>query len=118
MLDSEGRQRGQVKERLLRNKAKLGPNYKEVLTYLQPPKPKRKPRGERAAGKKKEPVREESEEEVGSIEDEEQRREVEEGGEEDLRERELMDHMIDYRCVDEEEEVGGAGAGDDEIMGD
>ena len=118
VLDSEGRQRGQVKERLLRNKAKLGPNYKEVLTYLQPPKPKRKPRGERAAGKKKEPVREESEEEVGSIEDEEPGREVEEGGEEDLRERELMDHMIDYRCVDEEEEVGGAGAGDDEIMGD
>ena len=120
VLDSEGKDKSRLKERLLWNKAKLGPNYKEVVAHLDPPKQKRKPVKKVVA--KKELVREE-EEEVESIEDdEEEGRQVEEGGEEDLRERELVDDRIDDRS-DDEAEGGGAGRtngedAEDQIMGD
>ena len=121
VLDSEGKSKGQLKERLLRNKTKLGANYKEVVAHLEAPKPKpkRKTAPKRAAGKK-EAVREAPEEEIESIEDDDERREVEEGGEEDLRERELADDRIEDRSEDDEERGGDRGAGDedDEIMGD
>lgn len=123
VLDSEGKDRGQLRERLLRNKAKLGPNYKEVVSHLEPPKPKRKPALKKAAGKKKKQiVREEPEEEVDSIEgDEEAGRDIEEGGEEDLRARELEDDRIEERSSDGEGGgiiAEGPGDDDDEIMGD
>lgn len=119
VVDSEGKDKGQLKERLLRNKAKLGPNYKEVVAYLEAPKQKRKPAPKKAVGRKKQAVREE--EEVESIEDGEEERVLEEGGEEDLRVRELEDDRIEDGSSDD----GGAGAGEkgagdevDEIMGD
>jgi len=118
VVDSEGKNKGQLKERLLRNKAKLGPNYKEVVAYLEAPKQKRKPAPKKAVGKKKQAMREE---EVESIEDEEEGREVEEGGEEDLRVRELEDDRIeDGSSGDEGVGAGERGAGneEDEIMGD
>lgn len=66
VLDSEGKKKGQLKERLLRNKAKLGPNFKEVVADLEAPKQKRKPAPKKAAAKKKQqPKREELEELIG-----------------------------------------------------
>ena len=44
VLDASGDRRGALRKRLLRNKARLGPNFKEVLTYLDEPEPKQKPK--------------------------------------------------------------------------
>ena len=124
VLDHEGPNKGKIKERLQRNKVKLGSNFKEVVAYLDEPKPK--PKGKKRApaakrGKKTvTPVEIQDEEDENSAEE----RPVEEGGEEDLREREL----VEDRIVDPEEESAGGGedgakAGaaeveEDDIMGD
>ena len=120
VLDSEGSDKGRLKERLLRNKAKLGSNYKEVVAHLDPPKPRRKPAKKATAKKSNEDV---PQGEIESIEDdeEEEGRQLEEGGEEDLRERELVDDRIEDRSDDDEEagqEDQGPEDGDDEIVGD
>lgn len=123
VLDHEGPNKGRIKERLQRNRMKLGSNLKEVLAYLDGPKPKGRKRAPAKKGRKKvavKPVEVEDEDE-GSEEEEE--RPVEEGGEEDLREREL----VEDRIVDPDEESAGgeeatrAGADeveDDDVMGD
>ncbi|MCJ1281553.1 hypothetical protein MMC26_000873 [Xylographa opegraphella] len=59
VLDAAGPKKGTLRKRLLRNKARLGPNFKEVLGYLEEAKPKR-PRNRarvamRTAGSKKGP---------------------------------------------------------------
>ena len=122
VFDHEGPNKGKIKERLQRNKQKLGNNFKEVLAYLEGPKPKGKKRAPARTGRKKpvKPVEIEDEEDERS----EEEGQVEEGGEEDLREREL----VEDRIVDPDEESAGggetAGAGadevedDDDIMGD
>ncbi|KAI9785353.1 MAG: hypothetical protein M1839_000371 [Geoglossum umbratile] len=114
VLDASGPEEGKMRERLMRNRGRLGANYKEVVGYLEEKRPRS---AKKAAGAKKTPGK--SEERV--VEDEEGdvlMEEVEEGGEEDLRMRELdvddMDVDVD-READGEEEGGGE---DDEIMGD
>ena len=123
VLDHEGPKKGKIKERLQRNKARLGSNFKEVLAYLDGPKPKGKKRAPAKKGGKRvvRPVVIEDEDEESEDE-----RQLEEGGEEDLREREL----VEDRIVDPDEESAGegetAGAGadeggdddDDDVMGD
>ena len=123
VLDHEAPNDGRIRERLKRNRMKLGGNFKEVLAYLEGPKPKAKKRATAAkkGGKKAvtpvEVVEEEEEEES-----EEERRV--EGGEEDLRERELVEDRIvdaDEESAAGEEEAAKAGANEieeDEIMGD
>ncbi len=121
VLDHEGPNKGKVKERLQRNKLKLGSNFKEVLAYLDGPKPKGKKRGAAKRGGKKvvKPVEVEDEDEES-----EEERPVEEGGEEDLRERELVEDRIVDR--DEEsadgEETARLGADEveeeEDVMGD
>ena len=112
VLDHDGPNKGKIKERLQRNKAKLGSNFKEVLAHLDEPKPK--PKGKKRApankrGKKTvTPVDIEDEEDEESAED----RPVAEGGEEDLREREL----VEDRIVDPDEESAGGGGDDDRAM--
>ena len=119
VLDHEGPNKGIIKERLQRNKVKLGSNFKEVLAYLDKPKPK--PKGKKRApankrGKKTvTPVEIEDEEDEESAEE----RPAAEGGEEDLREREL----VEDRIVDPDEESAGGGdegamAGADEVEED
>ena len=118
VLDHEGTKQGKIKERLQRNKGKLGSNFKEVVAYLDDPKPKakRKP-AKKAADSKSKPIV--VDDEVSS-DDEPQ---YEEGGEEDLRARELLEDRI----VDPDEESVGEGRGarsaagdvdEDDIMGD
>lgn len=120
VLDSEGKHKGELKERLLRNKVKLGPSYKDCVAYLEAPKPKRKP--VRKPAPKKKVVRKEPEEDVESIEDDDERRNVEEGGEEDLRNMELEDDRIEDGSDNEAAKgavpENGAGDEEDEIMGD
>ena len=130
VLDHEGPKQGKIKERLQRNKGRLGPNFKEVIAYLDAPKPTKTKR--KAVEKKQtQPVvvvNDDDEEDDGSSEDEAVR--FEEGGEQDLRAREL----VEDRIVDpDEESVNGNGNGEggsgpeaggvaledeDDIMGD
>ena len=122
VLDHEGPNKGKIKERLQRNKGKLGSNFKEVVAYLDEPKLKGKKRAPANKRGKKivTPVEIEDEEAEESAEE----RPVVEGGEEDLREREL----VEDRIVDPDAESAGGGddgaiAGadeveEDDIMGD
>ena len=109
VLDCEGPNKGKIRERLKRNKMKLGSNFKEVLAYLDEPKPKAK---KRAPAKKKvvKPAEIEEEDEGSGgegEEEEEEERQVEEGGEDDLRQRELVeDRIVD---PDEDERAGADG---------
>ncbi|KAH0535970.1 hypothetical protein FGG08_007127 [Glutinoglossum americanum] len=123
--EGEGPGEGRMRERLMRNRGRLGANFKEVVGYLEEEKAKGK-RGA-ASGKKKKGKEGKavavSEEVV--VEDEEGDGDVEMGyadEEEELRIRELV---VD----DGEEEDGGGGGGgggeeygddgdEDEVMGD
>ena len=106
VLDCEGPNKGRIRERLKRNKMKLGSNFKEVLAYLDDPKPKAK---KRAPAKKKvvTPAEIEDEDEGSGEEGGEEERQVEEGGEDDLREREL----VEDRIVDPDDDEGASAAG-------
>ena len=121
VLDHEGPKQGKIKERLQRNKGRLGSNFKEVVAHLDEPKPKakRKP-AKKAADNKSKPI---------VVDDDlssEEEPQYEEGGEEDLRARELLEDRI----VDPDEESVGEGGNampgadeaedeaEDDIMGD
>lgn len=134
VLDSEGEGKGQVRERLGRNKARLGPNFKEVVAFLDgPPKGKAKAGGGVGKGAKKVAGNKDKgkskSEQVVRDEDEDgdsaEERPLEEGGEEDLREREL-DPVDDEGAEDEradeqppaDEPEREYDDDDDDIMGD
>ena len=113
VLDHDGAKKGKIKERLQRNKMRLGANFKEVVAYLDGPKPKAKKRAPAKKQVSKVVVTEEEES------DEEPRHE--EGGEEDLRERELVEDRIVDPDEDGDELDARPGADeveDDDIMGD
>lgn len=131
VLDWDEDEKGAVRNRLKLNRLRLGANYKEVVAFLDgPPKAKGKAaggvgkgnKGKKGGGNKKkadkseEIVRddEDSEEEEGQV--------LEEGGEEDLRERELdgEDHGGE-EGAEEEEDVRAEQREDndaDDLMGD
>ena len=122
VLDSEGERNGEVKERLARNKSRLGPNYKEVVAFLDGP-PKAKGKAVKKAAAKKDTGKNKSDEVVHENDEDEisdEERPFEEGGEEDLREREL-DGVGDPPAEDVQAvEVSPADEpyDDDDIMGD
>ncbi|KAI9758639.1 MAG: hypothetical protein M4579_002950 [Chaenotheca gracillima] len=115
VLDASGPHAGKTKARLDKNRSRLGPNYKEVVAYLDEPKSKK--------GKKKTPAASESREinkksermvapdDEGDEQDDEIEDvsdPVEEGGDEDLRARELLEDDIDM-----EEATNGDHAADE-----
>lgn len=141
VLDCEGPNKGKIRERLKRNKLKLGSNLKEVVAYLDEPKPKAKKRApppppKRGGKKAVQPVEIEDEEDEESEGEGERRVGEEEGGEDDLRDRELVEDRIvdpddeeeEKEEEEEEEEEGARGAAkvganevedeEDDIMGD
>lgn len=119
VLDNEGANKGKIKKRLQRNKLKLGSNLKEVMAYLDGPKPR---------GKKRAPAKRSGKKAVKAIEVEneeesEEERQLEEGGEEDLRERELVEDRIvdpggESAAGDEAAIAGADEVEEDDIMGD
>ncbi len=119
VLDHDGPKKGKIRERLQRNKGKLGPNFKEVVAYLDEPKTKAK-KTRAAAGKKGKKVI--TPVEVEEDESEEEQLGFEEGGEQDLRERELVeDRIVDPDEEGEEDARAGADGveeDDDDPMGD
>lgn len=132
VLDASGAERGKLKQKLLRNKSRLGNNYREVVTYLEERKPKARP----AAPKGKQPVNggaprggasghhagEHKSTERIDDEDEEENAEVaanvEEDEEEDLQARGLLEEDNADRNDDDEDAPPAPDPDEDEVMGD
>ena len=125
VLDASGPAKGSLRKRLQRNQVKLGANFKEVLAYLDGPKPKKSHKAkatgkgkeagnERAAEKSKAVITEDDEDDEGEAEDV-----VEEGDEEDLRRRELVEDRVEGGSGGEAGR-GEASSSDveDHVMGD
>ncbi|TVY13720.1 Cohesin subunit psc3 [Lachnellula arida] len=127
VIDASGPLKGKLRSRMVRNQQRLGANFRQVLTYLDDPKPKgkksHKSKAQQAADAAKKAVKEKSalvvEEE--SDDDPFADDEPEEGTAEDLRRRELVedDEPLSPEengetadVVEEEEED------DDDVMGD
>lgn len=136
VIDVSGPQQGQLRQKLVQHKSRLGPNYREVLAFLDEPKPKggrnarsKKPaaagngikkNGDKRANDQKSAERVEDDDE--EIEDDE-RHDVEEDEEEDLRARELVedDEDVNNNKEDGNEDENHAATPDpdeDEVMGD
>ena len=125
VLDASGPRKGYLRKRLFRNKSKLGINFKEVLAYLDEPKPKKshKPRAKMPVKESAKPKAAEKSKELVSAEDDvdEQAEESVGAGEgEDLQRRELTEGGVEESGA--AEEVGGEKTGqegkDDHVMGD
>jgi cohesin complex subunit SA-1/2 len=122
-IDSSGPGKGKLRQRILRNKTKLGPNFKEVLNYLDLPKDKRKVKAKdkvKSKGKEAEKKSEALLLDDDDIEDEEavEGQREEEDEDEDLRRRGLAeDANEEQRDEGGGEEEGGEDE-EDEVMGD
>ena len=114
VLDASGPLKGTFKDRLNRNRARLGQNFKEVVAYLDEPKARR---GKKQV-EKKDSVK--TSERIVEDEDDEAegQAEVEEGGEEDLRNKELALDDNEAESDDAEDADPIVDDVEDEIMGD
>ncbi|CZR65207.1 related to nuclear protein SA-1 [Phialocephala subalpina] len=124
VIDASGPPKGKLRSRIQRNRHRLGSNFKEVVAYLDEPKPKKKANKSKAQPAKKTSVLAKSTELVEEEEEEDDPFadvEPEEGTVEDLRRRELLDEEPEGGGEDngeEEEEEGGGDDDDDDVMGD
>lgn len=130
VLDASGAERGKLKQKLLRNKSRLGNNYREVVNYLEERKPKTRP----AAPKGKQPVnggargasgnRANEHKSAERIDDEDEDENVdvaanvEEDEEEDLQARGLLEEDNIDKNDDDEEAPPAPDPDEDEVMGD
>ncbi|KAL4871049.1 hypothetical protein BDV12DRAFT_36904 [Aspergillus spectabilis] len=126
IIDASGLKSGQLKKKLLKHRTQLGPNYREVLVYLEDRAPKRaasrpaQSKGKQSAAQgaskgtasSKRPEQNKSAERVDEEEDEE----------EQASDEELEDENIDNDKDNEEDEDENPTAApepdEDEIMGD
>lgn len=133
VIDASGPQQGQLKKKLVQHKSRLGPNYREVLSFLGERKPRggagsRSAKGKKTAGAKNADAGSNEQESTERIEDDEEdeqngaagHNEVEEDEDEDLRARELVeDENADQENGDEDDDNTAAPDPDeDEVMGD
>ena len=127
VLDASGSNKGVFRKRILKNKTKLGPNFKEVLAYIDGPKSKKqlksKSKGvaaETAPAVQEVPAAEVTPAPPEEEDDEDEIEEVEEGDEEDLRRRELLTDLPEDEIEDDgaDEDVANDNDDDDDIMGD
>ena len=126
VIDASGPGKGSLRKRLLRNKARLGGNFKEVLGYLDEPKPRKShkkkvtntisTKGSAGAKSNAMVTADEDEDEI----EETIERAPEEGGEDDLRERELVDDEIEDGDDDgaDGREGGAVEEEEEDVMGD
>lgn len=131
ILDVSGPGRGKLKQRLAKNKSRLGNNYREIVAFLDEPKPKSRS----AASKGKQPAKGAADKRGGAANkrangksaervDQEEEEEIEddfpriEDDDEDLRARGL----VEEDNIEDDEDGGHSPAareaGEDEIMGD
>lgn len=122
VIDASGPLEGKLRSRIQRNKDRLGPNFKQVVAYLDEPKPKKSNKSKvnpaASEAKKKTAQKAKSAEIVPEDEEEEEddpfaEPEVEEGDLEDLRRRELLDDDPPASVAEDHED-----AHEDDIMGD
>lgn len=135
VIDASGPQQGQLKQKLVQHKSRLGPNYREVLAFLDEPKPKggrnarsKKPAAAGNGAKKNDGKRSNDHKSAERIEDEDdeieddERHNVEEDEEEDLRARELVEDDEDINNNkdgnEDENHVASPDPDEDEVMGD
>jgi cohesin complex subunit SA-1/2 len=125
VIDASGPMKGKLRTRIQRNRLRLGPNFREIVSKLENHKKKGETKSHKtkaqqaAAAAKTQPLsaeRVEDHEEEDPFAEEEAE---EEDGEEDLRRRELLDDDPPQSVDDEEgDNVGGGGDDEDDIMGD
>ncbi|KAI9834289.1 MAG: hypothetical protein M1826_004213 [Phylliscum demangeonii] len=121
VLDVSGAQKGKLRERLNMNRGRLGHNFKELIVYLDKSKGKKnKKPAARARTELKQPAPEPVIVDDGDPDDGQagDNQAVEEGGEEDLRNRELELDVGDDHGDGEEHAVSDAGADDGGVLGD
>lgn len=111
-IDASGPLKGKLRPRIERNRTRLGPNFKEVVAYLDDSK-KGKKSHKAKADQAANPVAK-SREVVEDVEDPFIEVEPEEGTAEDLRRRELLENDLPHGVEDDED----GGAEEDDIMGD
>jgi len=124
VIDASGPLKGKLKSRIIRNQQRLGPNFRQVLTYLDDPKPKAKKSHKSKAQQAADAVKKAAKEKSARIVEEESEDdpfaddEPEEGTAEDLRRRELVEDDEPLSA----EENGDAPAiveeDEDDVMGD
>jgi cohesin complex subunit SA-1/2 len=122
VVDATGPNAGKLRKRILRNKTKLGPNFKEVVSFLDEDHLKEL-RGEnrkKALLKKKDGASKSIKSAELVIDDDEEEdpfaeEEPEEGTEQDLRNRELLDDPIED---DEDDERPPEPMEEDSVIGD
>lgn len=127
VIDASGSKRGSLKKRLLRNKTSLGPNYREVLSYLEERKPRSAPKNKgkqpakNAAAGGQAPATNTGKDFTSAehVEDEEEGDHDDpiEDDEEDLRARGLIEEDID-RDDEIEDDDPVPEPDEDEVMGD
>ncbi|PVH74263.1 STAG-domain-containing protein [Cadophora sp. DSE1049] len=121
VIDASGPLKGKLRSRIQRNRLRLGPNFKDVIAYLDEPKTKtkksHKSKAQQAADAKKAPKSKEL-----AVEDDEDDPfadvEPEEGTVEDLRRRELLEEEPEGSVEGNGEAADGADEDEDDIMGD
>jgi cohesin complex subunit SA-1/2 len=120
VLDVSGPAKGKLRSRIQRNRQRLGPNFKDVVAYLDEPKPKAKKgqKNKAADAKKKAEKSEELVEEEEEEDDPFADVEPEEGTVEDLRRRELLEEEPEGDANGEGEGAGPPEEDDNDVMGD
>ncbi|KAI0023564.1 STAG-domain-containing protein [Xylariomycetidae sp. FL0641] len=132
IIDHTGPDAGKLRKRLNRNKTRLGPNFKEVVAYLDEDHLREMRGGKKKAASKskgkeaaKKPaisaelvIDDDSEDDQPHIDDPFEEVEPEEGTEEDLRRRELLEDPIEDDDDEEEPPAGNAMEQDDDVLGD
>ncbi|MAD83821.1 MAG: hypothetical protein CL912_12740 [Deltaproteobacteria bacterium] len=117
VIDASGPHKGKLRSRLQRNRQRLGPNFKDVIAYLDEPKSKakksHKSKAQQAADAKKAAMSKEIAVEEEDEDDPFADVEPEEGTVEDLRRRELLEEGSEGSV-----EGNGADEDEDDIMGD
>ncbi|KAF7585816.1 hypothetical protein BBP40_010058 [Aspergillus hancockii] len=128
IIDASGEQRGQLKKRLIRHKADLGQNYREVLAFLD----ERKPKNPRPKAKQQPTTKEANKDQSESSkrqgdhksaervddEDDDEQPHIEEDDDEDLRERGLVEDDNIELDIENDDEENHPAADEDEVMGD
>ena len=124
VLDATGRDAGKLRRKLLRNKTRLGPNYKEVLGYLEDGQAAGAAKGKRnqlgpkpavASGAAIGGGPKSAERVQGDDGDDDDDVQAEEDEEEDLRERGLLEDEHEHPEPSINESIA---SGEDDVMGD
>ncbi|KAI1330144.1 hypothetical protein F5Y16DRAFT_47114 [Xylariaceae sp. FL0255] len=130
-IDHTGSDAGKLRKRILRNKNKLGTNFKDIVAYLDESHLKELRGGKKKAapkGKGQEPAKKpatlsaeivvDDDDDNLQIDDPFEEVEPEEGTAEDLRRRELLDDPIEDEEEDEIQVDGQGDKEDDDVLGD